>query len=292
MLVINRMASRFRPLNLQKIVPRFYPRQLVVPFRQVIQSPTVRRFQPIQSVISHKLTLKYPFNLYRPPFKHNFNEKKSSKQATDDKVVIVTFAVLLINVGVYCMYCLCKNFKEFTWMRENSTCSLKNLKEGRLHTLVTQSISHDNALHLVMNCLGILSFSPPIIEKLGVKRYMIFYLVGGLSGSLLHIWHENIYRPKQLKSVGTDTPAIGASGSICSLLMMYTIMFPRDKLYVLFVIPVQARLFVPILVIGSTYCFLKPGSNDRVSHAGHLGGAVFGLMYSLLLLRRGKIVRG
>ena len=81
---------------------------------------------------------------------------------------------------------------------------------------------------------------------------------------------------------------LGASGAIFGVLVAFGVMFPEMRLiFFPIFIPIRAKFVVPILIaieIYSTY-----NSSDNVAHLAHLGGAVTGMIY-MLIMSGGKIL--
>lgn len=78
---------------------------------------------------------------------------------------------------------------------------------------------------------------------------------------------------------------MGASGSIYGLLLAFGVLFPNDRIYLYFLVPIKAKWFVLIfgLIELSSGIF---GTADGVAHFAHLGGMVFGLLLILWWRRR------
>ena len=80
---------------------------------------------------------------------------------------------------------------------------------------------------------------------------------------------------------------IGASGAIFGLLVAFGYIFPKQKLQFLLFPPIEAQYSV--IIYGAIELFLGvykiPG--DPISHYGHLGGLLFGLIMLLLFQKRG-----
>ncbi len=149
------------------------------------------------------------------------------------------------------------------------------LAHGEVWQLVTYQFLHGNLLHLVVNMVA-LAFAGCELERvLGSGRFLTVYLVGGVVGGLVQ--------------VGMDPggwPLIGASGSVCAVLLALTTMFPRLPIMALifFVLPVRMRAGTlgAIMVLASVGFWLS-GLEPEVGHLAHLGGFaagwVFGRIY-------------
>ena len=79
---------------------------------------------------------------------------------------------------------------------------------------------------------------------------------------------------------------IGASGAIYGLLLAYALYFPDRPIYMYFVFPIPAKIFVAIM--GAIACSLvaRPSAGG-VANATHLGGLLVGYLYPQE--RRGSI---
>jgi len=76
---------------------------------------------------------------------------------------------------------------------------------------------------------------------------------------------------------------IGASGAIYGLLLAYGMYFPHRPIYMYFVFPVPARIFVTIL--GAIALLSATSGGGGVAHTAHLGGIAAGYLY----LKSGRV---
>jgi hypothetical protein len=73
-------------------------------------------------------------------------------------------------------------------------------------------------------------------------------------------------------------PMVGASGAVYGVLFAYASFWPRDKILLWFVVPIEVR----VLVIGFTLMSLwfgLGGVGGNVAHFAHLGGFLGGWLY-------------
>ncbi|MBN8567654.1 MAG: rhomboid family intramembrane serine protease, partial [Flavobacteriales bacterium] len=80
-----------------------------------------------------------------------------------------------------------------------------------------------------------------------------------------------------------QTTAVGASGALYGILVAFAFMFPNAELMLLFLpIPIKAKYFVPVLVLGDLFMGLQGGSifggGGGIAHFAHVGGAVTGFL--------------
>ncbi|PIE86387.1 MAG: rhomboid family intramembrane serine protease [Bacteroidia bacterium] len=74
-------------------------------------------------------------------------------------------------------------------------------------------------------------------------------------------------------------PTIGASGAVFGLLLAFGMIFPNEKLMLLFPpIPMKAKYFVIIYGIIELFAGVAGFSGDNIAHFAHLGGMIFGFV--------------
>ncbi len=144
--------------------------------------------------------------------------------------------------------------------------------------LLSSGFLHGSLMHLLLNLYVLYLFSPPIFEIFGTAGFVIIYFGSILSGNLFSLY---LYKNQSWYS------AIGASGGVSGIIFASVAMFPN--LIKIGIILLPPELSVPGFVFGllyfsySVYMMLNPNQNDNVGHAAHLGGAIFGLVYTVLL---------
>jgi len=83
-------------------------------------------------------------------------------------------------------------------------------------------------------------------------------------------------------AVHVNTPAVGASGALYGVIVAFAFMFPNAELMLLFLpIPIKAKYFVPVLVLGDLFMGLKGTSifgSGGIAHFAHVGGALCGFV--------------
>ena len=143
-------------------------------------------------------------------------------------------------------------------------------------SLLTCMFMHGSLLHLLGNMLYLWIFGNNIEDSLGSARFILFYLVAGLSASLTHI----LFNPN------SQIPMIGASGAIAGVLGAYFILFPAARVMTLVffaVVPVPAALILGIWFVGQ---ILNVGISGGVAWFAHIGGFVVGLLLVKFVIKR------
>ena len=138
-------------------------------------------------------------------------------------------------------------------------------------TAITYMFLHGGFTHLLFNMLGLWVFGPPLELRLGGRRFMILYFIGGLTGALLSIF--------------TPAPIVGASGAIFGVMLGFARFWPRQQLLVYGILPVEARWLVVVFTIISLIGTRSASMGGGIAHYAHLGGFLGAWLYLEYLAR-------
>ena len=113
-------------------------------------------------------------------------------------------------------------------------------------------------------------------DKMGSKKFILFYILSGVVASISH----------GLLDINSKIPLIGASGAIAGVLGAYLHLFPKAKVLVLVPFFIFFTIRVPafiLLIFWFLFQFLNLGNQEsNVAWVAHIGGFVFGLLYSYI----------
>jgi len=175
-------------------------------------------------------------------------------------------------------------------------------------TILTSMFMHGGWMHLIGNMLFLYVFADNIEAVIGNSRFVVFYLLGGIAASILHIVIEvwltggavldNCCKPclsdivcaEDIMACAGFVPSLGASGAIAAVLGAYIVLFPRSRVKMFavittFSIPAIAFLgfwFVEQLFAGVGSLGGALGGQGGVAWWAHIGGFVFGLVFGWL----------
>jgi membrane associated rhomboid family serine protease len=90
----------------------------------------------------------------------------------------------------------------------------------QLFALFSFMFLHGGFWHLLGNMWSLYIFGDNIEDRLGPLRYLLFYLLCGLTSGLAHL----------IFNLGSNVPTIGASGAIAGVMGAYFILYPRSKI--------------------------------------------------------------
>ncbi len=144
--------------------------------------------------------------------------------------------------------------------------------------LVSYMFLHANFTHILFNMFALWMFGIEVENTWGTKKFLIYYLVCGLGGAISHLILSGFLGAEQ-------GPLLGASGAIFGVLVAFGLMFPNRMIYFYFLIPIKAKWFIGGYIALEVWSLWS--SSDNVSHLAHLGGAVTGIIY-LLMMSGGK----
>ncbi|MGB8751361.1 MAG: rhomboid family intramembrane serine protease [Candidatus Sulfotelmatobacter sp.] len=109
----------------------------------------------------------------------------------------------------------------------------------------------------------------------GARRYLVFYLVGGIVAMLAQI----------AASPHSTVPNLGASGAIAAVMGGFLVTYPHDRIRSILVIVIFVQItFIPAALLIGFWFLTQLFSAGQVAHAqtggvaylAHVGGFIFG----------------
>jgi len=143
-------------------------------------------------------------------------------------------------------------------------------------TLLTSMFMHGGWLHIIGNMLFLWIFGDNVEHRIGHIPYLAFYLIAGVVASFAQI----------LTNTDSIIPTLGASGAISGVLGAYLIMFPTNRVTVLFLrFPMQVPAIVAIglwavfqFISGIGVFAVTDETGGGVAYMAHIGGFVAGIV--------------
>jgi membrane associated rhomboid family serine protease len=134
--------------------------------------------------------------------------------------------------------------------------------------LVTYGFLHGSFNHLFFNMFAVWMFGTHLENSWGIKRFTTYYGVCVIGAGIMQLLVQQIE--------GGVYPTIGASGGVFGLLLAYGVMWPENRIFLIFLpVPIKAKWFV--LIYGAAeLIFGVTGSMPGIAHFAHLGGMFFG----------------
>ena len=186
------------------------------------------------------------------------NQRSFSPGASPFSDTPVSLAVIVLCAVIYLT-----NFQPLGWM-------LWPLESGVFapYQLVSYGFLHGSFNHLFFNMFAVWMFGTPLERSWGSRRFATYYLVCVVGAAIIQLLVQLFE--------GGVYPTIGASGGVFGLLLAYGVMWPENRIFLIFLpVPIKAKWFVLIyggieLMLGFTRAM--PG----IAHFAHLGGMIFG----------------
>ncbi len=144
-------------------------------------------------------------------------------------------------------------------------------------TIFTAMFMHAGWMHIIGNMVFLWAFGPEVEDSMGPLKYLVFYLLSGLTASLAQI----ALMPH------STVPNLGASGAIAGVMGAFLVTYPHDEIRTVLLLGWFTRIaFIPAaLLIGLWFViqlFSQVGAvadaqgGGGVAYAAHVGGFIFG----------------
>ncbi len=148
------------------------------------------------------------------------------------------------------------------------------------YTLLTYMFLHGDIFHLGSNMLFLWVFGDNVEDAMGHLKYLLFYLVCGVVGGLVHA----VMLPT------SPLPLIGASGAVAGVIAAYLILHPRVLVWVLVFrfIPlrISAAWVLGVWAVTQLVMVLVSQPN-QIAWWAHIGGMAAGAILILFMRRPG-----
>jgi len=132
---------------------------------------------------------------------------------------------------------------------------------------LTAIFLHGSLIHIFFNMFALLIFGPLIEDRIGSRRFLFVYIIGGLIANIVGVF----FYPQ----------ALGASGAIMAMLGTLVILMPHLRVFIYGLIP------IPLWMAGILWFLLDlfgSFSGTRgIGHIVHIAGLLFGLIFGLYL---------
>lgn len=153
------------------------------------------------------------------------------------------------------------------------------LESGQVWRLLTSAFCHNEAsfTHIAFNMLALFFVGRIVSHVLGDREFLWMYLAAAVCSGIVQVGSLAIFRQPGEHWV------LGASGAVYAVFMIFCMHYPKMKLLLLGLIPVQARWLLAAMMVYDVagYMGWAPSlfSTGSVGHASHLGGLAFGFLY-------------
>jgi len=194
---------------------------------------------------------------------------------------VVNYALLLINVLVFLWELFTPLPMDYIFDAFGFVpARLESVLQGEINfyvifTLFSSMFLHADPLHIIGNMIYLWVFGDNVEDSCGHRGYLVFYLLSGLGGGLLHYYSDPT----------STIPSLGASGAISGILAGYVVLFPSARIRVAVVgyfgfwrmIRMKALWIIGLWFLMQVfYVFIAEASG--VAYWAHIGGFAAGLL--------------
>ena len=191
----------------------------------------------------------------------------------------MTYIILAINI---ILSLIAFNNRELFAKLEFNPYQVYHRKQ--YYRLFTHAFIHADLLHLFINMYVLYNFGFIVelffseqLELQGTYYFILLYMGGVFFSSLPALKrHKDNFHYN----------AVGASGAIAAVLFSFIIFQPMAGIGILFI----PGISIPAIVIGILYLwyerYMDKRSGDRIAHDAHYWGALFGAIFTILVMPR------
>lgn len=149
---------------------------------------------------------------------------------------------------------------------------------GFMHAAAWGPHTNSGVMHIAFNMFGLWMFGRFVEQRYGGKEFLRFYLLAIIVSSLIFaVSYYFLALPEGVDVVH----AVGASGGVVSVVILYCFLYPKTKLLMMMIIPVDAWVAGLMYVGYDIYLGLQAsaGGSTGIAWQAHLGGAAFAALY-------------
>jgi membrane associated rhomboid family serine protease len=177
--------------------------------------------------------------------------------------------ILIIGLNILFTFIGFKNDNFF----EQYRFQIGKIREGEYFRLLSSGFLHVNTTHLLFNMFTFYFFVNIVVGMLGTVSFLGLFLGSLLAGNFFAYYFH-------LKD--SYYSAVGASGAVTGVLFSALLLYPNIEL-MLFLIPIP----IPGYLFGIGYILYTlygmKAQNDTIGHTAHFGGAIGGILITLLV---------
>ncbi len=144
-------------------------------------------------------------------------------------------------------------------------------------TLITYMFTHKEFFHILVNLLWLYWFGKIFLEYLDPKKLVAVYLLGGISGALMYVLSYNVF-PAFAGIAGDSIPLLGASASVMAIVVAIAAYVPDYTVYLFLLGRVKIKYIALGIFILTSILDFSVNSGGKLAH---IGGAVFGYLYTI-----------
>lgn len=146
-------------------------------------------------------------------------------------------------------------------------------KRDQYYRVITSSFLHVDFFHIFLNMMTLYFFGPTVEKILGKLGFLVVYFGAIITSGIV----SALVNRKNL-----SYSSVGASDAVSGVVLSFCVFFPFAGIYLFMIpLPIPALLYGVLYILISARLMGNPG--NRIAHEGHLGGAVAGVILTVLM---------
>jgi membrane associated rhomboid family serine protease len=166
------------------------------------------------------------------------------------------------------------------WFTDALVLDSDKILSGEFWRLLTHAFLHDygpgGVFHIGFNMVCLWWAGSSVEDIYGAKEFLCFYLLAAVLAGLGYAGVQYLE--------GRHARALGASGAISAVMVVYATHYPLRVVYVFGLVPLPVWAIVIFQVLNDSLGLIG-GSREPIAFAAHLSGALFGFLYALFSWR-------
>jgi membrane associated rhomboid family serine protease len=150
---------------------------------------------------------------------------------------------------------------------------------GEYYRFLTSGFLHKDHMHLIFNMITLYFFGPilqdvftQIFGSMGAFYYVALYLLAIVVSDI-----PSFFKYRNIPGYSS----LGASGGVSAIVFAFILFLPLKKINLYLIFPVHGFILGALFIMYSYYQSKK--SSDNINHDAHLFGALFGLIFCIIL---------
>jgi membrane associated rhomboid family serine protease len=193
------------------------------------------------------------------------------------KKLTLTYTLIIVNIIIFIITIFFENeiiygFGDYPGLGFRSIY-LSPEYFPQLYTLFTSMFIHGGFAHIFGNMFVFFFIGTALEERVGLKKFMIIYLIAGVCGALT----------QAVLNLNSFIPMIGASGAIFGVMGALAYAYPRDEVVmpigIGFMFITKIKVIYAVLFFAAIETFVVwLDVQDTTAHFAHLGGLLGGFI--------------
>jgi membrane associated rhomboid family serine protease len=209
---------------------------------------------------------------------------------------VVNVLLIVANFAVFLIYEL-PHFNAAVYHASFYPCTVDNACRGPEPwgvSWITAMFLHGGWDHILGNMVFLAIFGKNVEDAYGPLRYLVFYFAGGFVAIMTQTAMTLLFG----SAADGRVPTLGASGAIAAVLGAYFLLYSGSRVFTwifpIFLVHIPAWIFLGLwflyqLIEANFGLFSASANGGGVAFFAHVGGFLFGLLVTWVLVRIGQV---